>query len=260
VGADDQGKVINMGAHFHTIGGGSVDRMNLCFRKSKDSVELTFSLTHLHRSELEGREEKIQTLFEDPKELTEFLFLNGISTDIKMTGDSLSPTLAFEGNELSMRKDKKALSSYDRIRVKIPLDGEIKDVHTILSVYGLSDVLKKSSEEEIEKMKLMQLFHMLCPREAYDFERSRHILHSDMDQLKGKMIHLNSSMRQHIDRYLSGIELKEIFPGKKRCYVNGLVDDIKEKLFDLQFALRANVAGADGWEDLPTIVSMSHAE
>ncbi|MCH9812019.1 DUF4433 domain-containing protein, partial [bacterium] len=252
---NDRGETINMGAHFSEMGGSLVKGMNLTFVKKERATSLYFTLTHSARIRLEERQAEIEALFENKTEFLEFLSLNNFSTDIEMKKDGIFDTISFVGKEISICKDPNALSSYDRVIVKIPSGAKEIDFHQMLSLYELEGALQLSTDEEVQKMKLMHLFHTFCPKKAYFFERTAGCFSRSYAELKDELLPKHPLMTTFLDN----VELLEVFPGRKHCFVAGLVDHIKQQCFDRQFIARAFGVTDMGLEVVPEISQMSKA-
>ena len=261
---DDYGDTINAGAYFSRMGGGLVDGMNLHFRKTKDSIELHFRLTHAGHRELQQNLEALKFRFRDwetsSNDYKEFLQTDNISfsKQAKFVGDKWEK-FELNGATIAFCLDKTYLDSHKRVQVTIPVDGTIYDGHRILSLFGLEKALKISSKEEMEIMKLMHLFHMFEPLKEFGFVRH---MYTDEDPhfVRQQIENWCPSMKKRFETYLHRTSLKEISSGQERCFVDGLVEDLQQKLFDVQHTLRAFGKTQEGWEVLPEIFSMSKKE
>jgi ribosomal protein L28 len=77
-------------------------------------------------------------------------------------------------------------------------------------------------------MKLGHLFHTLSPAQALRLERKNKFFTLPISCLKEKLIELDPKMEGYFDQFLSAMKLEEIFPGRRRFKVNGLVEKMTE--------------------------------
>ncbi|MCH9624447.1 MAG: hypothetical protein S4CHLAM27_08410 [Chlamydiia bacterium] len=235
---DYQGKRHNIGAHFSAMGGSVVKGQNLHFIETEKEIQLLFKLNHVHRNRLEGFLNEVGTLSKmDRKELSLFLHLNqGLISDVNRVNTMNKVSLAFKSMKKSIEigMNKQGINTYDRVIVKVPKEEGLKSVQAMLSILGLQEALRESSEQDLERMKLGHLFHTLCPKEALKLEREEEFFTLPLPMLKEKMIAMNPLMQEYTDKYLDNMELAEITPGRKRYRIHGLLDEVEANILDVE--------------------------
>ena len=264
---DAEGKPFNFGAHFHAYGKGSVKGMNLEFRTQlidgKKMTELDFKVNHVFREHLQSIISEMQE-FSSP-ELREFLALsNSHAKDIRIENVplKLSPQIeigrawkiSFDGlGSVHIGASIEHPNLYDRVKVIIEEEKSLYELHELLSFFNLGDALRISSPEDIERLKVGQLFRIFYPTEATLLERNQAFFTLPVDQLKAEILQKIPDMREKFDAYLEKMQAREILPGRIRYSVPGLGEEV-HKLGGR--ALITTLTGASGDESLDRVVSI----
>lgn len=269
---DAQGKPVNLGAHLHGNGKGTVKGMNLEFKTieidGKKISELDFKVNHVFR-------ERLQVLIEGlkdfkPHEMREFLQLTSShAKDFKMeivpfvfspeTGKKIGAAhqLTLEGlGTIYIGASEEFPNIFDRVKVHIEENASLYQLHELLSFFNLDDALRLSSVEDIERLKMGHLFRVFYPQEATILERKDLFFKLSAAELKAEIIKQVSGMQEIFDTYLAHMEAVEVFPGKMRYNIPGLADKARELGAR---ALITTLTGASGEElnvRLATILKM----
>lgn len=248
-------RACDQSTHFHGYGRGVVKGMNLSFknRTLKDDqkiTELTFELNHVHHEKVLKVLQSLQSP-SAPKGIPKGIkveqapFLMGAhQTHYK------SPQVTFKGLGTFTLGPQKDYYLRDRVFIRVPQETPIKKIQQILAQVGLSPVLEKSSEEDIERMKIGLLFKAFDPEKALDLERSEAFFTMSVSELKAHIIHLNPEMQRFFEEYLSKMEKRELFPGFVRYAIPGLAEKAYQK------GARALTTSLDLDKDLDPLVSI----
>jgi len=233
---DANGKELDFGAHFFGYGKDQVKGMNLSFKKEGNDIELEFKVNHVHRDKLAKIIEELKS--SNQNDLNDLLKIckshstqisfskkNSLKSDSYSEPEDLVIDLKDIGS-LSIGGSKDFVGLYNRVKVKLKSGKSLYDMHEILAFFDLNKVLKASAQEDIERMKLGQIFRMCCPKAATLFERSDNFFSLSIDKLKEKIIKLAPEMHENFQKYLPRIELREILPGKMRYAIKNLSDEL----------------------------------
>lgn len=246
----------DIGNHFHGYGkelvkGGNISMQTLGVN-GKPVCEWEFKINHVFRDQLQKTLQEL-SLYK-PHEAAEILQLAGLDVQgISVSKDgSLCSAIDFfasDGKPPEYRVQVGGLGSvfvgasaplgedglikvpnlYDRIRVRMEEGKNLYDMHALLSLVDLDKAIAVSQKEDLDRLKLGHLFHTLCPREAFAFERDPSFYSMPIDELKGKMVELAPEMEQFYDTYFDKMTLKEVLPGKMRYQITGLSDEIADR-------------------------------
>lgn len=229
---DANGNEYNFGSHFHGTGKGVVKGMNLQFRGTvidgKSLKEVDFKVNHVFRDRLETQVIGMNNL--GSEEAKEFLSLTGSHAKgiriekvpfefchetNKTIGEAYKVSLDGLG-EVFIGASKNMPGIYDTVRVRLEENKSIFDLHEILTFFNLDDALRKSSSQDIERLKIGQLYRTLLPKEATSFERNSDFFDLPVDQLKEEIIKKSPQMKDIFDSYLNEMNTVEILPGRLR--------------------------------------------
>lgn len=247
---DVDGNEFDFGTYFHGYGKALVKGNNICFHVKEKTTELDFKVNHAFRDVLQNYIDGLELL--DSAELQEFLsFTNSSIKGIHVeecanqlengmqAGSAFK--IRFDGvGEVVVGGDKDYYNLFDRVVVKVEKQDNIYQMHELLSVLGLEDALRKSSPEDIERIKVGQLFRTFSPREATPFERTSEFFSLSIPDLKNRIREFSPSMSSVFEEYLPKMEAREILPGKVRYSIRGLADKAHE------IGVRALTAGVMG--------------
>ena len=136
-----------------------------------------------------------------------------------------------------------------RNRIQIDLDAGItkenaaEKLHIIFASLGLGAVSSSPRGEDIERIKVMQLFRVFYPRKAYDFERDSNSFEESIDSLKIRIIAKVPDMESKFKNYLNQMVPQEVYPGQSIWAVKGLAEEVRKEgglglmsgLYDVSF-------------------------
>ncbi|HSX03337.1 MAG TPA: hypothetical protein VLG76_01265 [Rhabdochlamydiaceae bacterium] len=242
---DSAGNAFNFGVYFNGNGKGTVKGMNLQFRthqgNGKEMVELDFKVNHLFRDRLEKVMDGMKGF--NSGELKEFLRLTGshadgikieqvpfkFSNEVDMEmGTACKITLEGLGS-VTIGDTKLYPNLYDRVRVEVSKEQNLYQVHELLSFFNLDDALRTSSQEDVERLKMGQLFRVFHPKEATLFEREESFFTLSLEQLKSEMVKKAPEMEKTFQEYLPKMQAREIFPGRVRYSITGLSERLYQE-------------------------------
>ncbi len=232
---DADGNDFNFGENINGYGKGLIKGMNLQFRTTvingKNMKEIDFKVNHVFRDQLQMIVDGMNDF--NPSEMKSFLELtqshaHGIKIEKvpfelcaetkRIIGDAYQIT--FDGlGKVLIGASKDMPNMYDRIRFIVDSDKSVYDVHEMMSFLNLNDAFKTSSGDDIERLKIGQLYRIFYPKEATFLERSEDYFELPTDQLKGKIIAQNPKMRSILEKMLPTMTPEEILPGRLRYVV-----------------------------------------
>ncbi len=235
---DENGKKIDFGSHFFGYGKDQVKGMNLSLKKENNEIELEFKVNHVNRDKLTKIINELKS--SSKRELNDCLKIcKSHSTQICFSEkDSLKMNSYYKPKDLvinlkgignlSIGASKDFVGLYDRVRIRLKKEKSLYDLHEVLAFFDLNNVLKASAKEDIERMKIGQVFRMCCPKAATTFERSSEFFDLSIEKLKQRIIMIAPEMNNNFKKYLPRVEFREIMPGRMRCSVKGLADELYE--------------------------------
>lgn len=237
---DAEGKPYNFGTHMHGYGDGTVKGMNLQFRTrvvdGKTMTQIEFKVNHVFRDSLEALVKGMKDF--SPGELHQFLSLTQshaqgikieevpfvLSEETNQTiGNAYKITLDGLGS-VWIGNSRDYPNLYDRVRVEISEEKNLFECHELLSFFNLEAALHSSSQGDIERLKLGQLFRIFHPTEATVLERDPQFFNLSLEQLKEEMIRRAPAARDQIERYLPTMQAVETLPGRIRYTIPDLAD------------------------------------
>lgn len=230
------GEIYDTGAHTFGYGKGLVKGMNLT---RSDENTLEFKVNHVHKDRLEGLVDELNSMNqEDINTLLNSLgsHVEGVHIErsaIPQNGNSFVPLgdqrhIHLEGlGTITLGASEGVLTLYDKVTVKMDEGKTLYDFHEALSFLNLDDALRASAREDLNRMKMGQLFRTFDPRGALDFERSDPYFDFPLDDFKSAILEKNPEMGPIFDSYLDKMEVREVFPGSGRYAMNGLSDDLQ---------------------------------
>lgn len=246
-----QGEV-DLGAQISKLGRDAVKGSSVLLRErvidGREIQELTFKLNHVHRAKLEGI---LQEYFSSPKEkLTAtmkaekacegdlsftksgFGYLFSASGDYNhpansLIGDAHQMTCKGVGSVL-VGASPDVLSLYDRVVVRVERGKQTSDMHFLLSLLGMEGALQESTEQDLERHKIGQLFRTHYPVEASKLERTPGFFEQSIDQLKETIVHLQPGMKDRLDKELPRMAESESLPGKLRYSMPSVAEQARD--------------------------------
>lgn len=241
---DAEGKEYNFGQFLSNYGKGLVKGMNLQFRTAlvdgKNVHELDFKVNHVFRAKMQTLVEGLNTF--DQEELSEFLRLTqshakGIkiekvdftisSETHKSVGQAYKVSLVGLGHIL-VGADTDVTTMYNKVRVVIEEDKSLYELHEMLSFLNLDEALHQSNSQEIERLKIGQLYRLFFPGDATLFERTDDFFTLSLQELKDVMILKNPAMQNILEQLLPTMQTEEILPGRLRYTLPALANRARE--------------------------------
>jgi len=242
---DSEGQEIHFGANFHGNGGALVKGENIVLRSriidGKEVIELEFKVNHAYKGRLEKSISQLQKVSQ--KETQEILQLTGShATSIQVKKDFIlgdPVTFWFFGGEKDAHRivvggmgemlvgaDKELPNLYDKVIVRMDAKQSLYTLHEMLCLLDLENAICLSTKEDIERLKMGQLFRTFFPREALSFERSEEFFTLTLEDVKAKMIQMAPEMRGVFDRYYDKMVPESILGGRIRYRICGLSQEI----------------------------------
>lgn len=234
---DGNGNMIDFGAHFFGLGKGVVKGMNVRVINKGENTEIEFKINHVFRDKLQKRIEHLLSL--PHNQVDDSLKIFGshakavrikkeeIYLDSVDFFDSVYKINALGIGTITVGADLNMPVLRDTVTVKLSKNKTLFDMHELLSFLDLENALRKSSAEDLERMKVGHLFRIFYPREATPFERSNENYDLPLEEYKKEIIKRSPKMKEVMSKYLDKMELAEVMPGKLRYHVRGLSDEIK---------------------------------
>lgn len=119
-------------------------------------------------------------------------------------------------------------------RIEIECDAALstaeaaEKIPIILASLGLGEALFSPFQEDIERVKLMQLFRIYHPKEAYAFERKEITFQEPLDSLKERICKVVPAMKERIDKQLGEMYQQEVYPGYSIWAVKDFAKEIEK--------------------------------
>ena len=239
---DIEGEEFELGSYFSQMGKGCVKGMNICWRSTDEYTQLEFKLNHVARQKLNS----VIAELENTEDLAELISLNNLNFDdveIKTYAchdgrehinlpnwSNLKKEIQFKGlGNIIIGVSPEDYSSYNTVKIQLGPGSNLYDFHGALSLLDLQDSLAQSSAQDIERMKLGQLFRLFNPIGATWLERDEFFFSSTISELEDKMIEIDPSMQKHIKEDKDKLVFKETLGGIQRLQYQNL----DQELYDL---------------------------
>lgn len=231
---DGNGNSYDFGSNIHGYGKQLVKGMNVTKRDQGDYVSLDFKVNHVFR-------DKIQKVITDmskyskgeTKELLGLLgsHVKGINVSEQDNAFGLwgakDHVISLDGlGKIIIGANNDVVTLYDKVSIQLEKGKTLYDFHEALSLLNLDDALRHSADEDIERMKIGQLFRTFKPGAATLFERTDAYFSQPLDQFKKSILAQSPEMGAIIKKYLPKMELREIVPGRMRYAINGLANEL----------------------------------
>lgn len=127
-------------------------------------------------------------------------------------------------------------AEYDHFSIEF--DPKVKDdqiadkLQILFSVLGLGACSSISRTEDIERIKVMQLFRGFSPGKSYTFDQTIETFEESIPSLKNRIIAADPKMKEKFNQYLPLMYQQEVFPGNKEEHegqfvwcIKGLADE-----------------------------------
>ena len=164
------------------------------------------------------------------------------SSDLAKTGYKLLPyyedkVIHFEGiGRIKIGNDPKCHTEYNRI--SIDLDPHISEeeaaekLNIIFATIGLGAVSSSPREDDIERIKIMQLFRAYYPKEAYGYERFASTFQGSVENLKANIAITVPDMKDKFKEFLEDhperMYQQEVYPGQHIWAIQGLANEVRK--------------------------------
>jgi len=123
-------------------------------------------------------------------------------------------------------------------RISIDLDPNISEeeapakLNIIFTALGLGAASSSPREEDIERIKVIQLFRAYYPQQAYGFERNLVSFQQSVEKLKDNIALLVPKMNEKFQEFLvdhpERIYRQEVYPGQYTWAIQGLAKEVKD--------------------------------
>ncbi|MGH2611820.1 MAG: hypothetical protein ACRDFB_02080, partial [Rhabdochlamydiaceae bacterium] len=233
---DTKGKVYDFGSYFHGYGKYLVKGANLNFKKIEEinedkRTELSFRLNHIYHDRLRTIIKALDKLKPDERSEIADCSINRNATYL-VGQQPIDLDSAYEVNipALSgtlMIGKKEYYNAKDHVKISLGGRASLEGFHRFLSIFGLEDALQRSSDEDLERLKVGVLFRTFFPTEAYPMEQhdeSHYTL--PVVQLKQKIIDAVPEAKDIFSN--NSVQKSELFPGYVRYGV-----PVDKKVYDL---------------------------
>lgn len=137
--------------------------------------------------------------------------------------------------KLRVGSNKNIGCGYNRIELEFPSDlpaGQtLEATQKMLNAIGLSVDLHECANEDIERRKVMTMFHVYYPRQAFQFENRMEGYTLNSTDLKKEIALIEPGMQEIFDHYEQNPDLvseQEIYPGKMGIALLDVPDKIRE--------------------------------
>jgi heme/copper-type cytochrome/quinol oxidase subunit 4 len=238
---DADNEKYDFGSHFHGYGKDKVKGLNICFTETDGGITLDFKINHVAREKLKTLVKELHKITENEKDLQDFLSFSqtkakNISVEklkFKFPKKKINigkiQRIEFEGlGSISIGASKNIPNIYNKVFIKMDKNKNLNDLHSLLSFLDLDSAICKSSETNIERLKIGQLFRAFYPREATPFERSEEFFDLPIDKLKEQIIEKVPNMEEILKTHLPKMEQREILPGKIRYSISGISKEVEK--------------------------------
>ncbi len=244
--------VIDFGAHTSYLGGSIVKGSVINLRERNvdghEIYELAFNVNHVHREKLNSALKEYQgtssaslNSFADSRGVCEgdlrlsqapFQYLKRVgeqyfTSELFKLGNAQTLTCKGVGS-ISVGASPEVVSLYDRVVVRIDKSSQSSHMHFLLSLFGLDGALKPSTPQELDRLKIGQLFRAYYPQEATSLERLPSFFKSPLEALKKTIIDKVPQMETIFNEELAKMVPQELLPGKIRYTIPNLAQKAQE--------------------------------
>lgn len=225
------GTPLNFGAYLNQMGKELVKGMSLNVKDTGDHVQLSFKLNHVARQNLQ---ETIEAISSHKEEVSELMRMEKVSSSIEISEieeNKMHKTQISLGKNITVTlgNDPKLYNSYDSVKVSIPKECSQYDVHGAFSLLGLDHAIRPSTIDDIERLKIGQLFRLHNPAKASEFERTKDFFSLPIYQLRETIVQLDPNMKSHFEKELDRMQFHQLHTGKARMHFEGLSEELKKE-------------------------------
>jgi hypothetical protein len=145
--------------------------------------------------------------------------------------------IEFEGvGKIKIGNSDEFIGEYNQLSIElVPEVSEevaITKLPILFSILGLGTASSSSRSEDIERIKILQLFRGLYPAEAYTFEREKRTFEESIESLKNRIITQIPDMEYLFEAYLvdhpNSIYPQEVYPNQSIWSIKGLAKSTKD--------------------------------
>lgn len=133
--------------------------------------------------------------------------------------------------KIGMNPEVKCL--YNRIEIDldpaIPPEKTAETLHLLLAALGLGEASTSPCKDDIERLKIMQLFRIYYPKESYLFEKDPLSFKESIESLKARMTAAVPEMRDKFKNELENMYQQEVYPGQSIWAVKGLAEEVRKE-------------------------------
>lgn len=222
---DHEGRSYDMGANFPFMGRDLVKGMNIRFRKKDKGLLLDFEMNHVHRARLAN---KLKELHGE----SNYVFQNDLekNTCTVYVGDTASLSIGTNPAINGVRpENSNDYYLYNRVKVWMPEDKGIEDFRQFLANFNLQKAIFPSTESDITRLKIGQLFRFFHPREATVFEKTEEYFALSVNELIQTIIAKSPDMIRRLDqKHINNLQPVEILPGRVRFAMQNVGEKAKQ--------------------------------
>lgn len=169
--------------------------------------------------------------------------------------------IEFEGvGKVKIGNSPDLRSEYNHLTIELNKNIKDKDaaakLHIIFAAIGLGSVSSTSRKEDIDRVKIMQLFRAYYPKESYNLRENYLFSHGSIADLRVSLEisfhHMKDAFKNYFDSNV--MNQQEVFPGQKVWSVKGLADYLKN-VYEAK-GLMASIYNLDFNEALSPLISM----
>lgn len=128
-------------------------------------------------------------------------------------------------------------SLYNRISIDlephITEEEAVSKLMVLLAAMGLEAAGSSPRPVDEERIKILQLFHLLYPREAYEIERDERLLGGSLETLKSAIVKKVPDMKAKFITYLEDhpdwMYKQEVYSGQPVWAVKGIAEEVKKE-------------------------------
>jgi hypothetical protein len=233
----------------------------------KETFCFDFYLTHVARQELEKTISLIQAHSEDFEKISghpihilpetktvlpayieqKDAYAFGAGSGARRVGKGIEIEIGSLG-KICIQTDPVPHSLYNRVEIilnaqkNLGLDG-LKDLHTILSLFGLGTTLCTSRPEDETRMKIFILLHAFFPVLSYQMERDPDNYNISIEELRKKICALEKDAGQILNKYLDAnpeaFVKEELYSGRDTYMVRDMGKSVREHACGLLFGTKS---------------------
>lgn len=143
----------------------------------------------------------------------------------------------FKGvGKIKIGNDPNIRAEYNKIAIElesgVPDEKAAEKLNILFAALGLGAVSSSSRPEDIERIKVMQLYRAYYPKEAFSFEREAKSFEESVESLKDRIEAKVPDMKKKFQHYLVDhpelMYQQEVYPGQFAWSIKGLAKEARE--------------------------------